>query len=71
MCYKWYKVKISRCGSYIYSADWIKKKEATINPKNKDDKCFQYAVMTALSYEEIKWNPKKVSNIETFINKHN
>ena len=40
--------------SYIYSADWIKKKTTTINPKNTDDKCFQYAVFVALNYEEIK-----------------
>ena len=40
--------------SYIYSADWIKKKIATIDPKNTDDKCFQYAVFVGLNYEEIK-----------------
>ena len=43
----------------------------TINSKNEDDKCFQYAVTVALNYEEIKWNPKKVSNIKPFINKYN
>ena len=32
-----------RGGSYIDSSDWIKKDEATINPKNEDDKCFQFA----------------------------
>ena len=26
--------------------------------------------MVALNYEEVKWNPKKVSNIKPFINKH-
>ena len=34
MHYKWHG------GSYIDSPDWVKKKRATINPKNKDDKCF-------------------------------
>ena len=29
-----------------------KKEKATINPKNEDDKCFQYAAF-ALNYEEI------------------
>ena len=28
-------------------------KEATINSKNTDDKCFQYAATVALNYEEI------------------
>ena len=40
-----------------------KKKKATINSKNADDKCFQYAVTVALNYQEIKWNSEKVSNI--------
>ena len=28
--------------SYIKSPEWILNKRATINPKNKDNKCFQY-----------------------------
>ena len=40
--------------SYIDSYDWIKSKKATINPINKKDKCFQYAVTAALSHEETK-----------------
>ena len=32
-----------RGGSYIASSDWIKKDKATKNPKNEDDKCFQFA----------------------------
>ena len=31
-----------RFGSYIASSDWIKEDKATINPKNEDDKCFQF-----------------------------
>ena len=39
--YKCHRVNFIRAGSYIDSPDWIKKKKATINPKNADDKCFQ------------------------------
>ena len=46
-----------------------KKEKAKINLKNKDDKCFQYAATVASSYEDIKWNPEKISNIKSFINK--
>ena len=70
MYYKCHKATFGRGGSYIDSPDWRKKKKETINPKNKDDKCFQYAVTVALNYEEIKWNPERVSNIEPFINKY-
>ena len=51
---KCHRVNFKRGGSNIDSQDWIKKKKATINSKNKDDKCFQYVVTVALSYEEIK-----------------
>ena len=53
--YKCHQVNF-RCGdSYIDSPDWMKKKEATINPKNADDKSFQCTVTVAVNYEEIKW----------------
>ena len=69
--YKCHKINFTRGGSYILFPDWIKKKKATINPKNTDDKCFQYTVTIALNYREIKWNPERVSNIKPFINKYN
>ena len=39
-----------------------------MNPKNTDDKYFQYA---ALNYDKIKWNLERVSNIKLFLNKYN
>ena len=51
---KCHKVNFRRCGSYIDSPGCIKKKKATINPKNKDPKCSQYGITAALNYEEIK-----------------
>ena len=59
MYYKCHKVNFKHGGSYIDSPDWIKKKKATVNSENMDDKCFQYATTVALNYEEIKWNPEK------------
>ena len=56
--YKCHRINFRRGGSYIDSADWIKKKKATINLKNRKDKCLPYAVILALNYEEIKWNIK-------------
>ena len=48
-----------------------KKEKTTINPKNEDDKCFQYAVTVALNYEEIESHPERVANIKPLINKNN
>ena len=69
--YKCLKINFKCGGSYIDSPEQIKKKKTTINPKNADDKCFQYAVTVVLNYGEIKWNPERISDIKRFINKYN
>ena len=70
--YKCDKINPNFGGSYIDSPDWIKNKKATINPINKKyNKCFQYTVMVALNYEEIKKNLQKITKIKPFINKCN
>ena len=51
------KVSLSSGGSYIDSPKSLKNKKATINPKNKDDKCFQYALTIALNYDQIEKDP--------------
>ena len=54
----------------IIQTGW-KRKKRTINPKNADEKCFQYATTVAINYEEIESHPERVSNIKPFINKYN
>ena len=49
----------------------MKKKKAAINPQNKDDKCFQYAVTVALNSGEIESHPERISKFERFLNKPN
>ena len=68
--YKCHKVNFKSGGSYIDSPDQIKKKKATINPKNEGDKCFQYAGTVAINYEKINWNLERFSIIKPFINKY-
>ena len=70
--YKSHKINLNCGGSYIDSTDWIKNKKTTINSINKkDNKCFQCTVTAASNYEEIKKDPKRVTKIKPFINKHN
>ena len=64
------KVSLSRGGSYIDSPKWLKNKRAAINPKNKDDKCFQYALTVVLNYDKIKKDPQKISKIKPFIDQY-
>ena len=61
--YDFNKTSINGGGSYIDSPKWLKGKKSTINPKNNDDKCFQYAVTLALNLDKIKRDPQRVSII--------
>ena len=69
--YGFNKTSISRGGSYIDSPKWLKDKKPTINPKNNDHKCFQYAVTLALNLDKINNNPKRISKIKAFIQQYN
>ena len=61
------KISSNRAGSYIGSPKWLKDKRLTINPKNNDDKCFQYSVALALNFDKIKKDPQRISKIKPFI----
>ena len=65
------KISLNRVGSYIDSPEWIKNKKATTNPKNDDDKYFQYALTIALNYQNIKKDLQRVIKIEPFIDLYN
>ena len=69
--YDFNKTSINRGGSYTDSPKWLKDKKSTINPKNNDDRCFQYAVTLALNLDKIKKDPQRVSKIKPFIEKYN
>ena len=68
--YKLHKISLKRGGSYIDSPEWLKNKKATINPKNNDGKCFQYALTVALNYERIGKDPQRIANIKPFIDQY-
>ena len=69
--YDFNKMSLNRGGSYIESAKCIKDKKSTINPNNKDCKCFQYAVTVALNHDKINKNPQRVPKIKPFIDQYN
>ena len=71
MCYDFNKISISRGGSYIDSPKWLRNKKSTINPKNNDYKCFQYAVTLALNLDKINSHPERISKIKPFIEQYN
>ena len=69
--YDFNKISISRGGSHIDSPKWLKNKKSTINPKNNDYKCFQYAVTLALNLDQINKNSQRISKIKPFIEEYN
>ena len=68
--YIFHKIDLKRSGSYIDSPKWIKNKKATINPKNEDNNCFQYAITIALNYDKIENHPERVCKVKPFINQY-
>ena len=62
-----HKTNLKRGKSYIKSPEWILNKRATINPKNKGNKCFQYAITAALSHQKIENHPERISNINPLL----
>ena len=68
LCYHLHKISLNRESSYIDSPKWLKAKGATINPKNKDNECFKYAITVALNHEKIGNNPQRITKNKPFIN---
>ena len=69
--YHLHKKSLNRAGSYIDSPEWLKAKRATINPKNKNNECFKYALTVALNHENIGRNPQRITKIKPFIDTYN
>ena len=71
LSYHIHKTSLKRGKSYIKSPEWVINKRATINPKNKDNKCFQYSITVALNHQNIENHPERISNIKPFIDQYN
>ena len=69
--YDFNKISLNRGGSYIDSPKWLKNNKSTVNPKNNDYKCFQYAVTLALNLDKINVHPERISKIKPFIDQFN
>ena len=70
MSYHIHKTTLKRRKSYIKSLEWISNKRETINPKNKDNKCFQYPITVALNHKNNENHPKRILNINPFIDQY-
>ena len=65
------RITINKGGSNIKSPKWLKDKKCTINQKNNDTKCFQYATTLALNFNNIDKHHQRISKIKPFIDNYN
>ena len=63
-----HRLMLTRGSSYIKLPDWLAKKKAIFNPKNLDEKCFKWAVIAGLKWEEIVRDHQRVSKLRKYEN---
>ena len=61
-----HRLNLTRGSSYIPSPDWLSKKKAIINPKNLDMKCFKWAAIAVMKWEEIENNNQRVNKLRRY-----
>ena len=66
LSYHIHKTSLKRGNLHIKSPEWILNKRATINPKNNDNRCFEYSIVIALHHQQIGRHPERMSNIDFF-----
>ena len=71
LSYHIHKTSLKRGSSYVKSPEWILNKKATKNPKNEDNRCFEYSIVVALNHQKIESHPERIFNIEPFIDHYN
>ena len=69
--YDFNRVSISKGGSCIESPKWLKDKKSTINQKNNDNKCFQYATTLASNFNKTNKDPQRISKTKPVIENSN
>ena len=59
-------MNLTRGSSHLPLSNWLAHEKAIKNPKNKDQECFKWAVITASKWEEINNNPERMSKLKRF-----
>ena len=66
-----HRLALRQGASYSELPKWIKSKKAVINPQNKDEECFKWAVVAALNHKEIKKDHQRISRLRPYENQYN
>ena len=65
-----HKLVLTGGSSYNELQEWLKSKKAMLNPQNKDEKCFKWAVIAALHRKYIQHHPERISLLRPYENQH-
>ena len=55
-----HQLNLTRGSSYLPLPDFIAKRKAMINPQNRDEECFKWAIITADKWMDIDSHPERV-----------
>ena len=66
-----HRLTLTRGSSFIELLEWIKTKKAVINPQNKDEECFKWAVDAALHHEDIQHHPERIILLRSYEKQYN
>ena len=61
-----HQLNLTRELNYLPLSEWLVHKKAIINPLNKDQECFKWAVIAASRWEDINKNPQRISKLKKF-----
>ena len=61
------KIGLKRRRSYVDPPKQLKNKKATINSKNNDDNCFQYALTVALNHKQSENHLERISHLKLLL----
>ena len=65
-----HRLNLTRGSSYLPLPDLLAQKKAIINLQNDDEECFKWAVIVALRWTDIEFNPEHILNLRKFANNY-
>ena len=66
-----HRLLLTRGSSYTELPEWVNNKKVVINPQNKDEECFKWAVNEILHHEDIKDHPKRITLLKPYEKQYN
>ena len=61
-----HQLNLMRGSSYLPLPDFIAKRKSMINPQNRDEECFKWAIIAVDKWMDTDSHPKRVSNLREF-----